>query len=171
MAITLRDIAERVGKSVTTVSRALAGYDDVSEATREQVRQVALELGYEPNIVARQLQKRRTDTLALILPTYGPRFSDPFFSEFLAGVGNEADRRPITLQVPAPSRFSVTCRVNVLTGLTDETTNWKVCAYDLLAGHSHPHHMLAYHGTIDDHCPRRSEGTSECERFRNRSRR
>ena len=99
MTVTLKSIAERVGKSVTTVSRALAGYDDVSEATREQVRQVALELGYEPNIIARQLQKQRTDTLALILPTFGPRFSDPFFSEFLAGVGNEAARHGFDLLV------------------------------------------------------------------------
>ncbi len=99
MAATLKDIAERVGKSVTTVSRALAGYDDVSEATREQIKQVALELGYEPNITARQLQKRRTDTLALILPTFGPRFADPFFSEFLAGVGNEAARQRFDLLV------------------------------------------------------------------------
>jgi cyanate lyase len=51
MTVTLKSIAKRVGKSVTTVSRALAGYEDVSEATREQVRQVALELGYEPNII------------------------------------------------------------------------------------------------------------------------
>ena len=99
MTVTLKSIAERVGKSVTTVSRALAGYDEVSEATREQVRQVALELGYEPNIIARQLQKQRTDTLALILPTFGPRFSDPFFSEFLAGVGNEAARHGFDLLV------------------------------------------------------------------------
>ena len=99
MAITLKEIAERVGKSVTTVSRALAGYDDVSQATREQVKQIALELGYEPNIAARQLQKQRTDTLALILPTFGPRFADPFFSEFLAGVGNEAVRQGFDLLV------------------------------------------------------------------------
>ena len=99
MSVTLKSIAARVGKSVTTVSRALAGYDDVSEATREQVRQVASELGYEPNIIARQLQKQRTDTLALILPTFGPRFSDPFFSEFLAGVGNEAARHGFDLLV------------------------------------------------------------------------
>ena len=71
MSTTLKEIARRVGRSVTTVSRALAGYDDVSEATREQVRQVALELGYEPNIIARQLQKQRTDTIGLILPTFG----------------------------------------------------------------------------------------------------
>lgn len=99
MAVTLKDIAERVGKSVTTVSRALAGYDDVSEVTREEVGRVAQELGYEPNITARQLQKRRTDTLALILPTFSPRFSDPFFSEFLAGVGNEATRQGFDLLV------------------------------------------------------------------------
>lgn len=99
MSVGLKEIAKRVGRSVTTVSRALAGYDDVSEATREQVRQVALELGYEPNIAARQLQKQRTDTIALILPTFGPRFSDPFFSEFLAGVGNEAARQGFDLLV------------------------------------------------------------------------
>jgi len=90
MSVTLKNIAERVGRSVTTVSRALAGYDDVSEATRRQVQQVAREMGYVPNITARQLQKQRTDTIAFVMPTYGPRFSDPFFSEFLAGVGNQA---------------------------------------------------------------------------------
>jgi LacI family transcriptional regulator len=92
MAATLKEIAERVGRSVTTVSRALAGYDDVSKQTRDHVQRVARELGYEPNIAARQLQRRRSDTLAIILPTFGPRFSDPFFSELLAGVGNEAAR-------------------------------------------------------------------------------
>jgi LacI family transcriptional regulator len=99
VAVTLKDIAEYVGKSVTTVSRALAGYDDVSKATQAQVRQAALELGYEPNLIAQQLQKQRTDTLALILPTYGPRMSDPFFSEFLAGVGNEAAKQGFDLLV------------------------------------------------------------------------
>lgn len=97
MAVTLKDIAARVGKSLTTVSRALADYDDVSPTTRAEVRRVAQELGYEPNTIARQLQKRRTDTLALIFPTSDPRFSDPFFSELLAGVGNEAARQGFAL--------------------------------------------------------------------------
>jgi DNA-binding LacI/PurR family transcriptional regulator len=99
MAATLKDIAKQVGRSVTTVSRALADYDDVSEATRLRVRQAAQELGYEPHTAARQLQKRRTDTLGLVIPTFGPRFSDPFFSEFLAGVGNEATRQGFDLLV------------------------------------------------------------------------
>ncbi|MGQ9491814.1 MAG: LacI family DNA-binding transcriptional regulator [Anaerolineae bacterium] len=90
MSTTLKEIARRTGKSITTVSRALADYDDVSAETKILVRSVADELGYTPNLLAQRLQKRRSDTIGLILPTFGPRFSDPFFSEFLAGVGNMA---------------------------------------------------------------------------------
>jgi LacI family transcriptional regulator len=90
MAVTLKDIAKRVNKSVTTVSRALADYDDVSQETKAQVRQVAAEMGYTPSSFAQRLQKQRSETIGLVLPTFGPRFSDPFFSEFLAGVGNQA---------------------------------------------------------------------------------
>lgn len=90
MAVTLKDIAQKAGVSITTVSRGLAGYDDVADETRQQIQQIAERLGYHPNLTARRLQKQRTDTLGFILPTFGPRFSDPFFSEFLAGIGNEA---------------------------------------------------------------------------------
>ena len=40
--------------------------------------------------MAQRLQKKRTDTIGFILPTFGPRFSDPFFSEFLAGIDSAA---------------------------------------------------------------------------------
>lgn len=103
MAVTLKEIAARVGRSVTTVSRALAGYDDVSEATRKQIEQVARELGYEPNIAAQHLQKRRSDTIAVVVPISGPRFADPFFSELLAGIGNEAARHGFDLLVSTRS--------------------------------------------------------------------
>lgn len=90
MKITLRDVANKAGLSITTVSRALNGYDDVAEETRLVVQAAADELGYAPNLQARRLKMQRTDTLGFIMPTFGPRFSDPFFSEFLAGIGNEA---------------------------------------------------------------------------------
>ncbi len=90
MPVTIKDIAKRTGKSITTVSRALHGYQDVSPETRAMIVRVAEEMGYTPNLLAQRLQKQRTDTLGFILPTFGPRFSDPFFSEFLAGIGNTA---------------------------------------------------------------------------------
>ena len=106
MAVTLKDIAKAVGKSVSTVSSALNDYDDVSAETKELVRRVAREMGYTPNIAAQRLRKKRTDTLGLILPTFGPRFSDPFFSELLAGIGNESSANGFDLlvstQAPGP---------------------------------------------------------------------
>ena len=106
MTVTLRDIAQAVGKSVSTVSSALNDYDDVSEETKLLVRQVARDMGYTPNITAQRLRSRRTDTLGLILPTFGPRFSDPYFSELLAGIGNQAAASGLDLlvstQAPGP---------------------------------------------------------------------
>ena len=99
MAVTLKDIAKHVGRSVTTVSRALAGYNDVSEATREKIVRAAQELGYEPNRAARQLQNQRTDTIALILPPVYPHLSDPFLGEKVSGVVEETTRHNLSLLV------------------------------------------------------------------------
>lgn len=100
MAVTLKDIAERVGKSVPTVSRALGGYEDISQETRREVVRVAREMGYEPHLGARSLQQQRTSTFSLILPvTRNLRFTDPFFSEFLSGLVQEAGRHDYSINL------------------------------------------------------------------------
>ena len=99
MAVTLKDIARRVGVSVTTVSRALGGYDDVAEETRQRILQAAREMGYRPHIIAQSLQRQRTNTVGFIIPTAGPRFSDPYFTELLTGIGNEAAEHEFDLLV------------------------------------------------------------------------
>lgn len=98
-AVTLKDLAKELGLSVTTVSRALAGYSDVAEETRRRVREAAQQMGYVPDVTARRLQKGRTDTIGFVIPTFGPRFSDPYFSELLAGIGNAAARHNFDLLV------------------------------------------------------------------------
>jgi LacI family transcriptional regulator len=116
MTVTLRDIAKRVGKSVTTVSRALNDYDDVSPKTKAEVRRVASEMGYTPSSMAQRLRKQRSDSIGVILPTFGPRFSDPFFSEFLAGVGNTATEMGYDLMVstrPPNEQEMAAYRLNV----------------------------------------------------------
>lgn len=109
MRVTLKTIARETGFSVTTVSRALAGYDDVAESTRRLIQDTAERLGYRPNEAARQLRFQRANTVGLIIPTFGPRFSDPFFSELLAGVGNEASEHNFDLlvstQPPGPGEL------------------------------------------------------------------
>lgn len=92
MAANIHDVAKRLRLSITTVSRALDGYDDVAESTRQRVIDTARELGYVPSRAARQLRRRRADAIGYILPTSEPRFSDPFYADFIAGMGDEAAR-------------------------------------------------------------------------------
>jgi LacI family transcriptional regulator len=101
MPVTIRDVAKRLNLSITTVSRALDGYDDVAEGTRSLVERTAREMGYEPNRAARQLRRKRSDTIGYILPAHRPQFSDPFFSEFIAGLGDEVARHNFDLLVSA----------------------------------------------------------------------
>ncbi|MDR3574382.1 MAG: LacI family DNA-binding transcriptional regulator [Anaerolineaceae bacterium] len=99
MPITIRDLAKKLNLSITTVSRALDGYSDVSENTRTRVIQAAQGMGYAPSSAARQLRRRHADAIGYILPTSSPRFSDPFYSDFLAGLCDEAAEHKIDLVV------------------------------------------------------------------------
>lgn len=99
MPITIRDVAKKLNLSITTVSRALDGYSDVSEKTRQRVIEAAKEMGYTPSRNARQLRRQRTDTIGYIMPTSQPRFADPFFSEFIAGLGDEASAQNLDLLI------------------------------------------------------------------------
>jgi LacI family transcriptional regulator len=99
MAITIRDLAEKLDLSITTVSRALDGYSDVAEETRQRVIQAAHEMGYVPSYAARQLRRKRTDAIGYILPTSSPRFSDPFYVSFLTGLCDEVASQQLDLLV------------------------------------------------------------------------
>jgi len=89
MAITIREVAKRLNLSITTVSRALDGYDDVAEDTRQLVIRTAQEMGYTPNRAARQLRRKKSETIGFILPAIAQRIAKPFFMEFIAGLGDE----------------------------------------------------------------------------------
>lgn len=102
--VTLKDIAQAVGKSVATVSKALHEHADIAPKTRGRIKQVAQEMGYRPNITAQRLQKKRTDVLGLILPVLSARQADPFFSELLAGVADEAANDGYDLLVSTRAR-------------------------------------------------------------------
>jgi LacI family transcriptional regulator len=99
MAITIRDIAKRLGLSIGAVSRALDNYPDISEETRKRVIETARAMGYVPNQAARHLRRRKADAVGYILPAHTPRFADPFFSEFIAGLGDETALHPYDLLI------------------------------------------------------------------------
>ena len=76
----LKELASALGVSITTVSRALAGYPDVSPATRERVRAAVRDMGYVPSRAARMLVSGRSDFIGMVLPVHGG-----LVIEFLAG--------------------------------------------------------------------------------------
>jgi LacI family transcriptional regulator len=97
MPLTIRDIAKKLNLSIGAVSRAMDGYPDISKETRERVVQAAREMGYIPNRAARQLRRKKADAIGYVLPSHTPRFADPFFTEFVAGLGDETARHPFDL--------------------------------------------------------------------------
>lgn len=101
MQVKLKDIADKSGYSITTVSRALAGYADVNEDTRKQIIELAMSMGYQPNQVARQLRSQRTNTIGMVIPYNDHGFSDDFFSELMMGVGHAASKHGYDLLVSA----------------------------------------------------------------------
>jgi LacI family transcriptional regulator len=84
---TLKDIAEKVGVSVTAVSRALSGYPDISEETRNRIFRIAEELNYQPNIAARTLVTQKSGVLGLFVlgREKGEGFSHPFSGQVING--------------------------------------------------------------------------------------
>ncbi|PEL14297.1 LacI family DNA-binding transcriptional regulator [Bacillus sp. AFS017336] len=89
MAVTLKDLSKATGFSITTVSRALNGYSDVNEETRIKIFQVADELGYSPNILARSLVMKQSKTIGFIVSDIKREsIKDQFMFEILCGVSD-----------------------------------------------------------------------------------
>src|SRR5690606_11970511 len=86
MVTTIKDVAEKAGVTVTTVSRVLNNRGYISERTREKVRLVMEELQYQPNEIARSLTRKRSMVLGMIIPT----IAHPFFSEMANAIENYA---------------------------------------------------------------------------------
>jgi LacI family transcriptional regulator len=82
----LKEIADRLGLSITTVSRALNGYTEVSEASRERIFATAKAMGYVPNQIGRMLASGKTGLIGLPLPVRDGRMMDGFLGEFVAGL-------------------------------------------------------------------------------------
>ncbi|MEM7442020.1 MAG: LacI family DNA-binding transcriptional regulator [Pseudomonadota bacterium] len=82
----LKELSSDLGLSITTVSRALAGYSDVSAATRERVREAAERSGYIPSRAGRMLVSGNSGFVGLVVPLRDSHFIDAFLGEFIVGL-------------------------------------------------------------------------------------
>jgi len=86
---TLKEIANQLGISITTVSKALKGYTDVSASTKKAVVELAKKMHYSPNSFAVNLRTKESKTIGLIIPT----LVHDFFSTVIQGILEEAEKR------------------------------------------------------------------------------
>lgn len=84
--ITIKDIARELGISPSTVSRALKDHPDISKETKKAVNELAEKLNYQPNIVALNLRKQKTNTIGVVIP----ELVHFFFSTVIAGIEDVA---------------------------------------------------------------------------------
>lgn len=98
MATTLRDVAQRTGLSITTVSHVLNDVPDkrIADATRNRVRTAARELAYRPNRVAQGLRLQRTNTLGFVSDWIG---TSPFAGQTILGAQAAAARHGYLLML------------------------------------------------------------------------
>ncbi len=88
----LKDISVRCGVSVATVSKALNGHKDVSDATRERLIKAAKEMGYYPNSHARALKTHRTFNLGVMFSDEaGSGLTHDFFAKVLNSFKTRAE--------------------------------------------------------------------------------
>lgn len=93
MAVTIKQLAQYCGLSVSAVSKALNGYSDVSESTRQAVMQAAQELDYHPNAHARALKSRHSYNLGVLFRDDNlSGLTHPFFSVVLEHFKQEAEQ-------------------------------------------------------------------------------
>ena len=97
--ITIKDIAQALGISKSTVSRVLQNAYDVNPETRKLVLDKMQEMRYRPNMMARNLKKKNTNTIGVNIPA----FDIPFYSQAISGIQNEAARQGFNI---------ITCQSN-----------------------------------------------------------
>ncbi|MDR6862829.1 LacI family DNA-binding transcriptional regulator [Phycicoccus sp. 3266] len=101
-------MAKAAGVSRTAVSFAFNDPARLSDGTRERILQAAAELGYSPDPLARMLKSGRTGTLGLLLPQdISQVMQNPYYAQFLTGVGQVCQQEGMTLLLCPPLRSSM----------------------------------------------------------------
>ena len=132
-AVTLSDIARRLNFSTVTISKALRDHPDISLATKKLVKQTAEELGYTPNIMARNLSARRSRTIGVVLP----KIAHFFFSSIIENIYNIAfaNNYEVILTVSQESAEREKRHIHtllamkvdgIIVSITQETRNYEV---------------------------------------------
>ncbi|HEV7809256.1 MAG TPA: LacI family DNA-binding transcriptional regulator, partial [Candidatus Limnocylindrales bacterium] len=126
--VTIADVAARAGVSKTAVSFAFNSPDRLNAGTASRILDIAQELGYRPDPVARMLAQGRTGAIGVLTPQdLSVMFTNPWFSLFSAGIAGVAEQQGYGLHFISPLHGSLSRAIHratvdgvVAIGLTDD---------------------------------------------------
>jgi len=90
MPITIEQVSQKTGLSVSTVSKALNDYPDIAPETKARVLQIARELNYQPSAAARNLRRKHTNKIGFVLP-FAVSYISEYVSELITGAAMAAE--------------------------------------------------------------------------------
>lgn len=107
MSITVKDVAKKAGVATSTVSRVINNHPSISEETKRKVRKVMDELGYTPNLAARNLGKKTASAIGVVLPPLNTkeRLGNPFYLETIETINEEARKFNMSVAVASARDF------------------------------------------------------------------
>ena len=131
--ITLADIAKTLDVSKVTVSKALRNHPDISKPKKDLVRKTALELGYIPNFMARNLSSKKSYTIGLVVPKVNGDFfpdiinqiyksASDFGYEVILAVSQEKESN----EIKHIQTLLAMCVDGLLVSITEETNDGKI---------------------------------------------
>ncbi|MDR1343276.1 MAG: LacI family transcriptional regulator [Prevotellaceae bacterium] len=116
--ITIKDIANELGFSISTVSRALKNHPDINHDTKKRVQELAEHLHYTPNPIALSLKNRSSGIIGVIVP----EVVHHFFATVICGIEEVAERNGYSLMLVQSSEQltkEVTAVTNIVSGRVD----------------------------------------------------
>ncbi len=93
--ITMKEIAKKLGVSVSTISRALKDSPELHPETKRKIVEAAKEMNYQPNLLAQSLRISRSKTLGVIVP----EITSHFFASCISGIQDTANKRGYNVMI------------------------------------------------------------------------
>ncbi len=104
--VTIKDVAKLARVSPSTVSRVISDSKQISDETKKRVKKAMKELGYHPNMIARSLITKSSQTLGLIMSrSTETAFSSPFFSEVIRGISKVVQNHQYSLLLATAENY------------------------------------------------------------------
>ncbi len=99
--VTMKEIAKKLGVSVSTISRALKDSPELHPETKRKIVEMAKEMNYQPNLLAQSLRISRTKTLGVIVP----EITSHFFASCISGIQDFATKRGYNVMICQSNEF------------------------------------------------------------------